>query len=98
MKRDDCAVAGTPPDATYTLSIHDALPIYTPDAVNDSDTVAEDSSANTIHVRANDTDADNLTAPFNAGLTVIDKTNGSDDRDSTALNSRHLTYTQAADC
>jgi hypothetical protein len=39
-------------------------------AVNDAATVAEDSSANPIDVLANDTDADNLSGPANAGLTV----------------------------
>src|SRR6185369_14506245 len=48
----------------------------TPDAVNDSATVSEDSSNNAINVLANDTDADNLTAPFNAGLTVVAVTQG----------------------
>src|SRR5690242_12180765 len=48
----------------------------TPDAVDDNATVAEDSSNNGINVLANDTDADNLTAPFNAGLTVIAVTQG----------------------
>src|SRR5689334_18020594 len=48
----------------------------TPDAVDDSATVAEDSSNNGINVLANDTDADNLTAPFNAGLTVVAVTQG----------------------
>jgi hypothetical protein len=48
----------------------------TPDAVDDSATVAEDSSNNAINVLANDTDADNLTPPFNAGLTVVAVTQG----------------------
>ena len=47
-----------------------------PDAVDDSATVDEDTSNNAIDVLANDTDADNLTPPFNAGLTVIAVTTG----------------------
>src|SRR5205814_101681 len=47
-----------------------------PLAVNDTATVDEDSGANTIDVRANDTDPDNLAAPFNAGLTVSAVTQG----------------------
>jgi hypothetical protein len=47
-----------------------------PDAVNDAATVAEDSSANPIDVLANDTDADNLSGPANAGLTVTAVTQG----------------------
>src|SRR5207247_241957 len=43
-------------------------------AVNGANSVVEDSSANTVSVLVNDTDADNLSAPFNAGLTVIGKT------------------------
>ena len=39
--------------------------------------MAEDSSANAIDVLANDTDADNLSGPANAGLTVIAVTQGS---------------------
>src|SRR5687767_9753921 len=67
--------AGHVDTATVTITV---TPVNdAPDAVNDSDTVGEDSGANTIYVRANDTDADNLVAPFNAGLTVIGKTNGS---------------------
>ena len=38
---------------------------------------SEDSAPTRSIVRANDTDADNLVAPANAGLTVIGKTNGS---------------------
>ena len=47
-----------------------------PDAVDDSATVDEDTSNNAINVLANDTDADNLTPPANAGLTVIAVTQG----------------------
>ena len=39
-------------------------------ATDDSATVAEDHSATTVDVLANDTDADNLSGPANAGLTV----------------------------
>ena len=48
----------------------------TPDAVDDSATVDEDSTNNAINVLANDTDPDNLTPPANAGLTVIAVTQG----------------------
>src|SRR4029453_10468450 len=46
----------------------------------DSATVDEDTSNNAINVLANDTDADNLTPPFNAGLTVIAVTQGTHGR------------------
>ena len=48
-----------------------------PVAVDDAKTVVEDSSANPVAVLANDADADNLSDPFNAGLRVIGKTDGS---------------------
>ena len=47
-----------------------------PDAIDDSATVDEDTTNNAIDVLANDTDADNLTPPLNAGLMVIAVTQG----------------------
>src|SRR6185369_5981288 len=60
--------------ATVNLTVNNVND--TPDAVDDSATVSEDSSNNAINVLANDTDADNLTSPFNAGLTVVAVTQG----------------------
>src|SRR6185295_17888889 len=59
-----------------TMTINVTAVNDTPDAVDDSATFDEDTSNNSINVLANDTDADNLTAPFNAGLTVIAVTQG----------------------
>jgi hypothetical protein len=68
------ADAGHTDTATVNVTINNIND--TPDAVDDSATVNEDSSNNAINVLANDTDPDNLTAPFNAGLTVIAVTQG----------------------
>ena len=65
-----------------TLSDTDAVAITVapvadaPVAVNDSAAVAEDSGATALDVLANDTDVDNLTPPFNAGLTIQSVTQG----------------------
>src|SRR5690242_21492726 len=64
-----------------------------PDAVDDSATVDEDTSNNAINVLANDTDADNLTAPFNAGLTVIAVTQGT--HGSVTFTASGVSYTPA---
>ena len=64
-----------------------------PDAVNDAATVNEDSVNNAIHVLANDTDADNLTGPANAGLTVTAVTQPS--HGSAAFTATGVTYTPA---
>ncbi|HZN00089.1 MAG TPA: Ig-like domain-containing protein, partial [Pyrinomonadaceae bacterium] len=66
--------AGHTDTATVNVTINNVND--TPDAVDDNATVAEDSTNNTINVVANDTDADNLTPPFNTGLTVIAVTQG----------------------
>src|SRR5204862_7817748 len=80
--------------ATVTLTVTGAND--KPVAVNDAATVNEDSGANTIDVRANDTDPDNLAAPFNAGLTVSAVTQGA--HGTVAINTGNLTvsYTPAA--
>ena len=68
-----------------------------PDAVDDTPaSIAEDSGANTVNVLANDTDPDNLVAPFNAGLTVIAKTNGTHGTVAIAADGLSVTYTPAA--
>ena len=63
------AIRATLSTATVNLTINNINDA--PVAVDDTPTVAEDTSNNAIDVLANDTDADNLTPPFNAGLTVI---------------------------
>src|SRR6185503_6428658 len=55
--------------ATVTITINTVND--PPVAVNDSTTVNEDTTDNVVDVLANDTDADNLTPPLNAGLTVV---------------------------
>jgi hypothetical protein len=65
----------------------------TPDAVDDAATVTEDSSNNAINVLANDTDADNLTPPFNTGLTVIAVTQGT--HGSVTFTASGVSYTPA---
>src|SRR4029453_17563904 len=67
----DGALTDTATVSVTVTNVNDA-----PDAVNDNKTVTEDSGANTVAVLANDKDPDNLTAPYNAGLTVTGKTNG----------------------
>src|SRR4029079_7990252 len=61
--------AGHTDTATVNVTINNINDA--PDAADDSATVDEDTSNNAINVLANDSDADNLIAPFNAGLTVI---------------------------
>ena len=62
----DPASACTSESVTLTVTpVADA-----PAPVADTATVAEDSSASSIDVLANDVDPDNLSAPFNGGLTV----------------------------
>ncbi len=87
--------AGHVDTATVTITVTDVNDA--PVAVNDAKTVVEDSSANTVYVLANDTDADNLSAPFNAGLTVIAKTNGSNGTVAIAADGLSVSYTPAAD-
>ncbi len=55
--------------STATVNVTVTAVNDAPVAVNDSASLAQGTNA-TIDVRANDTDPDNLTAPFNAGLTV----------------------------
>jgi uncharacterized repeat protein (TIGR01451 family) len=62
---------GTSRCDTATVSINIIAVDDAPVAADDSDTTDEDTSV-TIDVLANDTDPDNLSAPFNAGLTVDD--------------------------
>ena len=81
--------------ATFNITVNSVND--TPVAVDDAKTVVEDSSANTVAVLVNDTDADNLSAPFNAGLTVIGKTNGSHGTVVIAADGLSVTYTPAAD-
>jgi uncharacterized repeat protein (TIGR01451 family) len=64
-------IAGTNP-STATVTVYVNPADDPPSAVDDSYSVDEDTSLNvpTDGVLANDTDPDNLTAPYNAGLTV----------------------------
>src|SRR4029077_8160208 len=57
--------------STATVSLTVTPVNDAPVAHGDSATLAEDSVDFPVDVLANDTDADNLTAPFNAGLTVM---------------------------
>ena len=57
--------------STATVSLTVTPVNDAPVAHGDSATLAEDSSDVPVDVLANDTDADNLTAPLNAGLTVV---------------------------
>src|SRR4029079_10661401 len=66
----------------------------TPDAIDDSATVAEDTTNNVFDVLANDTDADNLSAPFNAGLSVTGVTQGA--HGSVTFTATSVSYTPAA--
>src|SRR5205814_1009194 len=77
--------------ATVTLTVTGAND--KPVAVNDTATVNEDSGANTIDVRANDTDPDNLAAPFNAGLTDGGTTEG--EEGTVPINTAHLPVSTA---
>src|SRR6185437_3614127 len=85
------ADAGHTDTATVNVTINNVND--TPDAVDDSTTVDEDTSNNAINVLANDTDADNLTPPFNAGLTVIAVTQGT--HGTVAFTASGVTYTPA---
>ena len=81
--------------ATVSLTIPNTNTNDPPDAVNDTATVAEDSSNNFINVLANDTDPDNLApTPANTGLTVIAVTAPS--HGTTAFTSGGVTYTPVA--
>jgi len=84
----------SPSTLTITITgINDSPPV----AVNDSKTVAEDSGANTVNVLVNDTDADNLTGPANAGLTVTAITQGANGGTVAITNSgANVSYTPAA--
>src|SRR5438034_1155514 len=68
-----------------------------PDAVNDAKTVVEYSSANTVSVLLFPYTTLFRSAPFNAGLTVIGKTNGSNGTVAIAADGLSVTYTPAAD-
>ena len=57
--------------STATVSLTVTAVNDAPVAVADSATLAEDSHDVPVDVLANDTDADNLVAPLNAGLTVV---------------------------
>ena len=67
-----------------------------PVAQADTATVGEDDSATTVDVLANDTDADNLSGPANAGLTVSSTTPASHGTVAIALDGLSVTYTPAA--
>src|SRR5207302_869834 len=67
-----------------------------PDAVNDAKTVSEDSSANTVDVLANDTDADNLSAPFNEIGRASCRERGSHGTVAIAGDGQSVTYTPDA--
>src|SRR6185437_13191079 len=60
-------------------------------------TLAEDSSATTVDVLANDTDVDNLTPPANAGLSVASATNGAHGTVVVAGDGSSLSYTPNPD-
>src|SRR5439155_454854 len=83
--------AGHTDTATVNVTINNVNDA--PDAINDSATVDEDTSNNAINVLANDTDADNLTPPFNAGLTVIAVTQGT--HGSVTFTASGVSYTPA---
>jgi hypothetical protein len=83
--------AGHTDTATVNVTINNVNDA--PDAVDDAATVDEDTSNNAINVLANDTDADNLTPPANAGLTVIAVTQGT--HGSVAFTPTGVTYTPA---
>src|ERR671927_288953 len=85
------ADAGHIDTATVNVTINNVNDA--PDAVDDSATVDEDTSNNAINVLANDTDADNLTPPFNAGLTVIAVTQGT--HGSVTFTASGVSYTPA---
>ncbi len=55
---------------TASVTVTVTAVVDAPIANDDAATVAEDSTSTTISVLANDTDPDNLSAPFNAGLVV----------------------------
>ena len=59
---------------TATVSVTVSPVADVPVAQADTATVAEDDSATTVDVLANDTDVDNLSGPANAGLTVSSTT------------------------
>src|SRR6185295_9500087 len=86
------ADAGHTDTATVNVIINNVND--TPDAVNDGATVSEDTSNNAINVLANDTDADNLSGPANAGLTVIAVTQGA--HGSVTFTPSGVSYTPAA--
>ena len=63
-----CDPASACTSETVTLTVTPVADVPAP--VADTATVAEDSSASSVDVLANDVDPDNLSAPFNGGLTV----------------------------
>src|SRR6185436_3404494 len=85
------ADAGHTDTATVNVTINNVNDA--PDAVDDSATVDEDTTNNAVNVLANDTDADNLTPPFNAGLTVIAVTQGT--HGSVSFTAGGVSYTPA---
>src|SRR5207248_970438 len=80
--------------STATVNVTVTNVADAPVAVNDSKTVAEDSTANSIDVLANDYDVDNQPAS-NAGLTVTAV--GAAGHGTTAFTASGVTYTPAAD-
>ena len=78
---------------SLTVSPVDDAPV----AVADTATVAEDDSATTVDVLANDTDVDNLSGPANAGLTVSGTTPASHGTVTIAGDGLSVSYTPAAD-
>ena len=85
---------GTDNSNTVTVTITVNAVADTPVAVADSPApVVEDSAATTFDVLANDSDADNLTGPANAGLSVASATNGAHGTVAVALDGSSLSYT-----
>jgi hypothetical protein len=78
--------------STATVSITVTNVNDAPDAVNDAKTVLEDSTPSNVDVLANDTDTDNASGPANAGLTVIDVSNGSHGTVAIAADDLSVTY------
>src|SRR5205807_431645 len=78
--------------ATVTITVTNVRD--TPRGDGDAATVDEDTTANPIAVLANDTDADNLSGPANAGLTVVAV--GAASHGSAAFTATGVTYTPAA--
>ena len=82
---------------TATVSVTVSPVAEAPVANDDAATVSEDSSATTVDVLANDADADNLSGPANAGLSVSATTPASHGTVAIAGDGLSVSYTPAAD-